>query len=103
MSRGGSNRVRRRHARQHTQLRSPATAGVRCVRMERRVIPSRRPMAFPRLADLTDRGALGALFGPVRELTRAPMGTVGYSGSRHERLVLLLESGESLRLIHKRT
>jgi hypothetical protein len=58
---------------------------------------------FARLSDLTDREALGSLFGPVQDLTHEPMASVGYSGSRHERLVLRLGTGETLRFVHKRT
>ncbi len=67
------------------------------------MIPPPRPTRFARVDDLADRDALSALFGSVRDLEREPMGTVGHSGSRHERLVLRLATGESLRLVHKRT
>ncbi|HET9983231.1 MAG TPA: aminoglycoside phosphotransferase family protein [Longimicrobiales bacterium] len=57
---------------------------------------------FPSIASLLDPGALAQIVGPVRLVRREPMGTPGFSGSTHERLVVVLGDGAERRLVLKR-
>lgn len=58
---------------------------------------------LPSIEALADVDALSAVLGPVASVTRAPMGTVGYSGSTHERLEVQLRNGEHFSLVLKHT
>ncbi len=60
------------------------------------------PVAAPSAAALVDAAWLGGILGPVAAVERAPLGALGYSGSRHERLAVRLASGELRGLLVKR-
>ena len=71
---------------------------------------SSAPMGAPtgarrsdRIDELASPGFLGDLLGEVREVTGAPLATVGFAGARHERLTVTLASGEHRSLVLKRT
>lgn len=52
--------------------------------------------------DVFDPDKLATLIGPVREMSRRPMVTSGYTAAHHERLDVTLSTGESRRLVVKR-
>src|SRR2546423_503169 len=63
-------------------------------------------MSIVRLVDIDDLAnpdSLAQVVGPVQAIEREPMPSAGFSGSRHERLIVRLRSGERRRLVLKRT
>jgi hypothetical protein len=52
-----------------------------------------RPLRLAQPDDATDPVALSAVLGPVRDIERAPLKTVGYTAARHERLTVTLADG----------
>jgi hypothetical protein len=63
-----------------------------------------RPLAIQlqSIDDLTRPAGLSSLLGPVRMVERSPLGELGFSGARHERLTVRLGSGDEVRLVLKR-
>src|SRR5687768_12482469 len=61
------------------------------------------PLRFATPGQTIEPEALAALVGPIRALERVPLHTIGFTEARHERLELILESGERRRFVVKRT
>ena len=56
---------------------------------------------FGSLADVTDIGTLTSIMGPIRNLDRSSLSTVGFTPASHELLTIILSTGEQRRLILK--
>jgi hypothetical protein len=73
-------------------------------------VPGRRPLAssssppvtrFSSIQALTDLHALQPILSPIAEIASQPLATVGFSGSAHDRIQVLLRSGARRKLILK--